>query len=303
MRYAGGIGEGAGIAFLDGTGARASIARLGIAVVALLAALERAVAALDDGACAQLPRNANTTRALGFAVGGTTVSVLLVAVIARFAIGRLDDAVTATRSGFAWRAGRWTSEAAFQLTTATAAVAGLRVAVVAILAGFNALVATLGSADAGLSSCALKGRILYRAGGIATIVVEGIAVVAHFTGTDETVAADDLARAFASLGTCPVGLDFADAVATIAGQYVAVIALLDAALIVDAVAAALWHLDDAARGVGAVADTGRSSGSPGPTHWGRDDDETARSVWAATAASGSSSFRARNAATCIFDGT
>jgi hypothetical protein len=74
-------------------------------------------------------------------------------------------------------------------------------------------------------------------------------------------------------------------------------------LIVDAVAAALWHLDDAARGVGAVADTGRSSGSPGPTHGGRDDDETARSVWAATAASGSSSFRARNAATCIFDGT
>src|ERR1039457_986474 len=290
IRYAGGIGEGAGIALLDGTGARASIARLGIAVVALLAALERAVAALDDGACAQLPRNANTTRALGFAVGGTTVSVLLVA-------------VTATGSGFAWRAGRWTNEAAFQLTTATAAVAGLRVSVVAILAGFNALVATLGSADAGLSSCALKGRVLYRAGGIATIVVEGIAVVANFTGADETIAADDLARAFARRRTSPVGLDFADAVATIAGQYVAVIALLDAALIVDAVAAALWHLDDAARGVGAVADTGRSSGSSGPTYGGCDDDQTARSVLAATAASGSSSFRARNAATCIFDGT
>src|ERR1039457_5704101 len=113
IRYAGGIGEGAGIALLDGTGARASIARLGIAVVALLAALERAVAALDDGACAQLPRNANTTRALGFADGGTTCPVLLLAVIARIAIGRLDDAVTATVSGFAWRAGRWTNEAAF----------------------------------------------------------------------------------------------------------------------------------------------------------------------------------------------
>jgi len=150
-----------------------------------------------------------------------------------------------------------------------------------------------------LSGCALEGRVLYRAGGIATIVVEGIAVVAHFTGTDETVAADDLARAFASRRTCPVGLDFADAVATIAGQNVAVIALLDAALIVDAVAAALWHLDDAARDVGAVADAGRSSGPPGPAHGGGDNDETASS---ATANSGSSSLRSRNAATCIFDG-
>ncbi len=60
-------------------------------------------------------------------------------------------------------------------------------------------------------------------------------------------------------GTVPVGFDLAGAVAPVAGQDVAVVTLLDAILIVDSVAAALWYLGLAARGAGGVAHLDRAA--------------------------------------------
>ena len=79
---------------------------LGVAVVALLAALDHAVAALDDRTDAQLAWGANAARAFGLAVGRAPVAVLLVAVVAHFAERGLDDAVTAPRGRLAGIAGR-----------------------------------------------------------------------------------------------------------------------------------------------------------------------------------------------------
>src|SRR5204863_488143 len=75
------------------------------------------------------------------------------------------------------------------------------------------------------------------AGAPATIAVVGVGVVADLAGIDDAVAALERTRAGTRRGTGPVGLDVADAVAAVTGQRVAVVALLDAALIVDAVAA------------------------------------------------------------------
>jgi hypothetical protein len=61
-----------------------------------------------------------------------------------------------------------------------------------------------------------------------------------------------------------VGLDLASTIAPIAGQDVPVVTLLDAILIVDSIAAALWDLGRAARCAGGVAHLGRATAPAGP---------------------------------------
>jgi hypothetical protein len=67
----------------------------------------------------------------------------------------------------------------FEVTIAAAAIAALAVAIVALFPWFDALVATLGAASAGLSGDTLVGGVLNRTGGIAAIIVESVAVVAN----------------------------------------------------------------------------------------------------------------------------
>jgi hypothetical protein len=68
-----------------------------------------------------------------------------------------------------------------------------------------------------------------------------------------------------------VGLYLANAVAPVAGQDVPVVTLLNAILIVDAIAAALWYLGLAARGAGGVAHLRRATAAAGPAGWGEMD--------------------------------
>ena len=177
----------------------------------------------------------------------------MVAVVAHFANRDLDNSVTTSRGRLAGGARRRTHPTAFELAAAAAAIAILGVAVVAVLARFDALVATLGDAVAGLSGVTMIGRVLNRAGGIATIVVESVAVVANLARADGAVATNDLARTSPRGGTIPVRFDLACAVAPVAGQDVAVVTLLNSILIVLSVAACLRILGLAARSVVAFA--------------------------------------------------
>ena len=95
--------------------------------------------------------------------------------------------------------------------------------------------------------------VLNRAGGIAAVVIESVAVVANLARADAAVAADDLSRAGTLFRAVPVGLDLAGAVAPVAGQDVPVVTVLNAILIVLSIAAGLRILGLAARGVGAFA--------------------------------------------------
>jgi hypothetical protein len=77
--------------------------------------------------------------------------------------------------------------------------------------------------------------------GVTSIAVRGVLVVAHLTGTDHAITADNqsLARANRDIGWAfPIALDLACAVAPVARHGIAVVTLLNAALIVDAVTAA-----------------------------------------------------------------
>ena len=135
-----------------------------------------------------------------------------------------------------------------------------------------------------MSGDAFVARILNRAGGIAAIVVDGVAVVANLARADDFVAANDIAgaRALRDIrGTVPVGFDFADTIAPVAGQGVPVVALLDTTLIVLSVAAGLRKLSLAAHGAGAVADraAARRAAGRGRSH-GVDDVPTGRSAHA-----------------------
>jgi hypothetical protein len=94
---------------------------------------------------------------------------------------------------------------------------------------------------------------LHGAGGVTAIVVQGVAVVAHLAGSNLPVPANFLFRALASGRTAPVFFYLADAVAAVAWQGVAIVAFLDAILVVDTVAASLGELGDASGGAGAVA--------------------------------------------------
>ena len=79
--------------------------------------------------------------------------------------------------------------------------------------------------------------VLHRAGRVAPVVVGDVAVVAHLARIDDAVAAGERARARARRRTGPVGFHLAGAVAPVARQRVPVVAGLDAPLIVDSVAA------------------------------------------------------------------
>jgi hypothetical protein len=236
-----------------------------------------------------LGRYADAARVFGLAVGRTTVAILLIAVVAHFANGRLDHAITAARSLLASSAGCRTDVTGLKLASVAAAITGLRVSVVAVLARLNALVAALGSQDAGLPRDALVARILNRAGGIAAIIVFCVAIVANFACTDIAVTADDVARTFALFGTRPILLDFADAIATVTGFGVAVVAFFDAALIVDSVAAALGYLFDASGGrIRAVAHRRRATPIAAGRFHRRVDDDPGAALAAATALARSS---------------
>jgi hypothetical protein len=147
----------------------------------------------------------------------------------------------------------------FELTSAAAAVFTVGVAVVAVFARFDALVATLGHEDARCSGgITFVAGVLNRAGGIAAVVVESVTVVANLARANAAVATNDLSLAGPLAGTFPIGLYLANAIAPVARQRVPVVTLLDAILIVLSVAAALWYLGFAADGVRAVAPTRRA---------------------------------------------
>jgi hypothetical protein len=219
----------------------------------------------------------------------------LVAVIAGFAVRGLHHSVAAAGSLLAGGAWCRADIAAFKLTRAAATVATLRIAIVTVLARFNAFVPALRRQDAGLPSDALVARVLYGAGCIAAIVVDGIAVIAHFTRANITVAAYDLARAFASLRASPILFDFANAIAAIAWQHIAVVAFFNTILIVDSVATPLGDLPLATRGsVGAVANS-RGASPAAAGGFGRSVDDHACTAIAATT---SISWSAGSRATC-----
>jgi hypothetical protein len=94
---------------------------------------------------------------------------------------------------------------------------------------------------------------LHCAVGAATIVIEGITIVANLARADGAIAANDLSRALPLLGTIPVRFDLANTVAAVSGKSVPVVTFLDAVLVVDSVAASLWCLGAAAGIICAVA--------------------------------------------------
>jgi hypothetical protein len=234
--------------------AGATIAAGRIAVIALLGAFEGAIAALDDRAGAQLARCARAAHSLGLTIGRATVAILLVAIIADFVVGSLHNAVPATRGRFARRAWDRADESALKLAVAVATVIVRSIAVVAIFAWFDALVSTLGDADTGQSrGGALVRGVLNCTGGIAAVVVLGIAVVAHLACPNDPVTANNILRTFTLFGTGPVVFYLAVAIAAVAGHYIAVVAFLNTILIVDTVTATWGRLDLATQRAGAVA--------------------------------------------------
>jgi hypothetical protein len=242
------------VAILDGPAiSRAAIILDGIAVIADFITRKHPVPALDNGTRAQLARSAKTPRALGLAVGGTTVAILLVAIVTHFANRELYDAVPASRSLLAELARLRTDPAILELAGTAAAIATVRIAVVAILARFNAAIVTFGDERAGLSGRALIPGVLHCAVSAAAVVIEGVAIVANLARANGAVAANDLSCAFALLGTIPVRFDLANAVAAITGNSVSVVTFLDVVLVVDSIAASLRHLGTAAGIICAVA--------------------------------------------------
>ena len=251
--HAGRLDQRADVAALDRAGRRATVAAVGVAVVALLVAFDRAVAAADLRADALHAGDARAARALALAVARAAVALGDVAVVAHLAQGHVDDAIPAARRAHARRSRRRADPALLELAVRAATVARRRVAVVAVLTRLDALVAADRGPDAGAARYASEGGILHRAGGVAAVAVDHVAVVAHLARADHAVAAGGSPRARARRGTVPVRLDVADAVAAVTGDGVAVIAVFDAALVVDAVAAARRNGQRAARSGRATA--------------------------------------------------
>ena len=161
----------------------------------------------------------------------------------------LHDAVAAARRAHARRAGRRADPALFQLAGGAAAVARRRVAVVAVLARLDALVAAdRRSARRRCPACRCSGRSWTVQ--VALQPSPSVGVARRRTprpGRSCRRRTMNDARARARRWAGPVRLDVADAVAAVAGDRVAVVALLDAALVVDAVAAARRNRQRAAR--------------------------------------------------------
>jgi len=94
-----------------------------------------------------------------------------------------------------------------------------------------------------------------------------------------------------------VGFDLAGAIAPIARQRVPVVTLLNAILIVDSIAAALWDLGSAANGAFGVAHIGCATGRRATRPDGRDERSTA-SVLPAAAKRASTSLADSSLNTC-----
>jgi hypothetical protein len=132
-----------------------------------------------------------------------------------------------------------------------------------------------------LSRDAFVAGVLNRAGGIATVIVESVAVVANLACADDIVAAYNQTMAGPRRRTLPMGLDLANTVAAIAGQHVAVVAFLGR--LVDPVAAGRRYLGLAAQCALGVAHIGRTTGGRATVSEGRDDGRTTVSVRSAVA--------------------
>ena len=234
----GGAAQRAGVALLDLAGRRAAVVRRRVAVVALLRPLDRAVAAADLRTGALHARNTDTARPLDPAIRRAAIALRDVAVVAHLTKVDVHGAVAAAGGLRAWRTGDRADVAGLEHAGLAAAVAGVGVAVVAGLARLDALVPADGRLRALHPRRAGEAERLDRAVRGAPIPVDRVAVVAHLTGVDGSVAATEHPHAGAGGRTVPVGLHATGAVAAIAAEGVAVVADLDPALVVDAVAAA-----------------------------------------------------------------
>src|SRR6185295_2331131 len=202
-------------------------------------------------------RHARAVGALHLAVGRTAVALGDVAVVAHLAARDLDDAVATAGCGHAGHAGRRADGAGLDLAARAAAVVRRRVAVVAVLARLDALVSADGRPDAHAARDAGERGILHGAGRVASVAVGLVLVVADLARVDDAVSAGAVAHAGALGRARPVRLDVAGAVAAVAGDRVAVVALLDAALVVDPVAATR-RCGQRSAGSGRAGSAGRS---------------------------------------------
>ena len=234
----GSAAQRAGVALLDLAGRRAAVVRRRVPVVALLHPLDRAVPASDLRTGAPQPRNTNTPRPLDPAIPRAPIPLRHIPVVAQLTKVDVHGAIAAAGGLRACRTGDRADPAGFERAGLAAAVAGVRVAVVAHLARFDALVPTDGRLRALHPGSTGEAERLYRAVRGAPIPVDRVAVVAHLTGVDASVSATEHPHARAGGRTGPVGLHATGAVAAIAAEGVAVVADLDSALVVDAVATA-----------------------------------------------------------------
>ena len=120
---AGSLDQRTDVAALDLAGRRAAVVAVGVAVVALLGPLDRAVAAADLGADALHARDARAAGALDLAVARTAVALCDVAVVAHLVDGRLHDAIPAARRAHARRAGRRADPPLLEIAVRAATVA------------------------------------------------------------------------------------------------------------------------------------------------------------------------------------
>jgi len=100
---------------------------------------------------------------------------------------------------------------------------------------------------------------LYSTCRIAAVVVRYVLVVADFARADLSISANNFSRTGTCGRTVPVGFHFAGTVTAVARQRVAIIALLAAGLIVDAIAAAFGCLRLASAGARAAAGCRRAA--------------------------------------------
>jgi hypothetical protein len=259
LGYAWSARERTFVASLDAARGRATVAALRVTVVTSFVAFDGAVATLDHWANARRTGRATATVGDNLTVTGTPVAVVRIAVVADLAEGLAYEPVAATGDGFTRRAWLRANPTRLELAFAAAAVAGGRIAVIAVFARFDALIAADRNAFTRLPGDALECGILHCASRVAAVVFDRVFVVANLTSTDTPVTADNFPFARARWRTIPVRLDFTRAVASITGNRVSVIALFDTCLIVNPVAAALGVHGLAIR-ARAVAGTRRTTG-------------------------------------------
>src|ERR1019366_3470282 len=228
-------------------GAAAAVAAVGVAVVTGFAGSNPLVAA--DFFRTDRARSASGAgiASLDGARRGTTVVRSGVTVVARLAHDVANDAVSAELLQLAGLTGGRADVAGFELAVRGAPITRLRVAIVAILAGIDGRIRTEDHGDRALAAGGLAGvagfdRAAVRAAAVAGL---GIPVVARLTRANHAIAAYDgrdadlprQARIQSRRRAFAVRFKLATSVAAIAGNQVAVVALL--ARIENAVAARL----------------------------------------------------------------